>query len=109
MHRFYLPPNEWNVPAPVLDPGESHHVLNVLRFGPGDHVTVFDGEGSEARADIVSIEGGKIQVRIGPKASVQPLACAITLAQAIPKGKQMDLIVQKATELGAAQVAPLFS
>ena len=109
MHRFYLPPTEWNAPAPVLSEGESHHVLNVLRLGPGDHVTVFDGEGGEARADIVAVDGAKIHLRIGPKSSSQPLACAITLAQAIPKGKHMDLIVQKATELGAAWVAPLFS
>ena len=109
MHRFYLPPNEWNAPSPVLDEGESHHVLNVLRFGVGDHVTVFDGEGSEARGDIVAIEGGKVILRIGPKLGSQPLNCAITLAQAIPKGKHMDFIVQKATELGAARIAPLFS
>jgi 16S rRNA (uracil1498-N3)-methyltransferase len=109
MHRFYLPPNEWNVASPALDEGESHHVLNVLRFGVGDHVTVFDGEGGEARADIVAVEGGRIALRIGPKTPSQPLACAITLAQAIPKGKQMDFIVQKATELGAARIAPLFS
>ena len=109
MHRFYLPPNEWNALSPALDEGESHHVLDVLRFGPGDHVTVFDGEGGEARADIVTVDAGKIRMRIGPKASSQPLACAITLAQAIPKGKHMDLIVQKATELGAARIAPLFS
>jgi 16S rRNA (uracil1498-N3)-methyltransferase len=48
-------------------------------------------------------------LRIGQKAQSQPLSCAITLAQAIPKGKQMDFIVQKATELGAARIAPLFS
>ena len=42
-------------------------------------------------------------LRVGPKLRSQPLACAITLAQAIPKGKHMDFIVQKATELGAAQ------
>lgn len=109
MHRFYLLPREWNAASPALDETESHHVLNVLRFGPGDHVTVFDGEGSEARADILAVDAGKIQLRIGPKVGSQPLACAITLAQAIPKGKHMELIVQKATELGAARIAPLFS
>ena len=109
MHRFYLSPNLWNAPSPVLDEGESHHVLDVLRFGVGDHVTVFDGEGSEARGDIAAVEGGKVILRVGPKLRSQPLACAITLAQAIPKGKNMDFIVQKATELGAARIAPLFS
>ena len=109
MHRFYLPPNVWNAASPVLDEGESHHVLDVLRFGVGDHVTVFDGDGSEARADIVAVEGGKVILRLGARARSQLLGCAITLAQAIPKGKHMDFIVQKATELGAARIAPLFS
>lgn len=109
MHRFYLPPKEWNSATPALDEGECHHVLDVLRFGVGDHVTVFDGEGAEARAQIVVVEGKRIQLRIGQKARSQPLACAITLAQAVPKGKHMDFIVQKATELGAARIAPLFS
>src|SRR5947208_11398910 len=43
------------------------------------------------------------------EARVQPLPCQITLAQAIPKGKNMDLIVQKAVEIGAAEIAPLIS
>ena len=109
MHRFYLPSKAWNAHSPVLEEGESHHVLKVLRFGVGDHITVFDGDGSEARGDIVAVEAGKVTLRIGPKLESQPLGCALTLAQAIPKGKQMDFIVQKATELGAARIAPLFS
>ena len=109
MHRFYLPPNEWNSASPALDEGESHHVLDVLRFGAGDHVTVFDGEGAEARADITTVEGKRIRLRIGEKIRSQPLPCAITLAQAVPKGKHMDFIIQKATELGATRIAPLFS
>ena len=109
MHRFYLPSKAWNAHSPVLEEDESHHVLNVLRFGVGDHITVFDGDGSEARGDIVAVEAGKVTLRIGPKLESQPLGCALTLAQAIPKGKQMDFIVQKATELGAARIAPLFS
>ena len=109
MHRFYLPPKEWNSATPALDEGECHHVLDVLRFGVGDHVTVFDGEGAEARAQITIVEGKRIELRIGQKIRSQPLACAITLAQAVPKGKHMDFIVQKATELGATRIAPLFS
>jgi len=109
MHRFYLPPKEWNSASPALNEGESHHVLDVLRFGVGDHVTVFDGEGAEARADIAAVDGKRIVLRIGQKSRTQPLPCAITLAQAVPKGKHMDFIVQKATELGARRIAPLFS
>jgi 16S rRNA (uracil1498-N3)-methyltransferase len=42
-------------------------------------------------------------------AKTPPLPCRIVLAQAVPKGKNMDLIIQKATELGAAEIAPLLS
>jgi 16S rRNA (uracil1498-N3)-methyltransferase len=109
VHRFYLPPDEWSAALSALNEGESHHVLNVLRFGVGDHVTVFDGEGTEARADITAIEGKRVRLRLGPRTRSQPLPCAITLAQAVPKGRQMDFIVQKATELGASRIAPLLS
>ena len=106
---FLSPPDEWNSASPALDEGESHHVLDVLRFGEGDHVTVFDGEGAEARADITAVEGKRIRLRIGQKLRSLQLPCAITLAQAVPKGKHMDFIIQKATELGATRIAPLFS
>jgi 16S rRNA (uracil1498-N3)-methyltransferase len=109
MHRFYLAPAEWNSASPSLDEDQSHHVLNVLRLREGDYVTVFDGKGAEAKAVLLAVEKGRIRLRIGPKRQSRELPCAITLAQAIPKGRRMDFIVQKATELGASQIAPLLS
>ncbi len=109
MHRFYLPPSQWNAESPVLDASESHHALDVLRLGAGDRVAVFNGEGGEATAQIQAIEAKKAVLKLVQKTNTQPLACSITLAQAIPKGKNMDFIVQKAVELGAARVAPLLS
>jgi 16S rRNA (uracil1498-N3)-methyltransferase len=58
---------------------------------------------------VSSIEGKHVVVELGTPVQTEPLACAITLAQAIPKGKNKDLIVQKAVELGAARIAPLLS
>lgn len=109
MHRFYLTPTQWNSATPTLDADESHHAIDVLRLGSGDRIVVFDGEGSEATAQIVAVEGKTLQLRIVQKARTQPLPCTITLAQAVPKGKNMDFIIQKAVELGAARIAPLFS
>ena len=109
MHRFYLAPKEWNAASPALDEGDSHHAVNVLRFTVGDWVTVFDGDGAEARAKIISLAGSRIQLRMSEKHRSQPLRCAITLAQAIPKGRHMEFIIQKATELGASRIAPLLS
>ncbi len=110
MHRFYIPPAAWNPDALALDEGESHHALNVLRLQSGDKVVVFNGQGAEATATVAP-ESTKRAVRLLAihRAKTPPLPCRLTLAQAIPKGKNMDLIVQKATELGAAEIAPLLS
>ena len=110
MHRFYIAPAAWNPDALALDEAESHHALNVLRLQGGDKVVVFNGQGVEVTAQVAP-ESTRREVRLVAlhKGKTPPLPCRITLAQAVPKGKNMDLIVQKATELGAAEIAPLLS
>jgi 16S rRNA (uracil1498-N3)-methyltransferase len=109
MHRFYVSPNDWNPGAPSLDGPEAHHARNVLRMKPGEKAALFNGRGREMTAQITSVEGSRVQLRKLHEAETPPLRCHITLAQAIPKGKNMDLIVQKAVEIGAAEIAPLIS
>ncbi|MDD5349709.1 MAG: 16S rRNA (uracil(1498)-N(3))-methyltransferase [Chthoniobacteraceae bacterium] len=109
MPRFYIPPARWNAGSLLLDADESHHATGVLRLKTGDRVTVFNGEGEQAAAEIAG--GGKRALELRPleiTASPKP-SCRITLGQAVPKGKTMDLIVQKATELGASAVVPLLT
>jgi 16S rRNA (uracil1498-N3)-methyltransferase len=109
MPRFYIPPASWNPDRLLLDADESHHATSVLRLKAGDRVTVFNGEGTHAVAEIAG--GGKRALELRPLEITQSPkpTCRITLGQAIPKGKTMDLIVQKATELGAAAVVPLLT
>lgn len=110
MHRFYIPPAAWNPDALALDEAESHHALNVLRLAPGEKVVVFNGQGTEATVQIAAGSTKReVRLTVLHKAKTPPLPCRVTLAQAVPKGKNMDLIVQKATELGASEIAPLLS
>ena len=110
MHRFYIPPSAWNPDALALDAGESHHALSVLRLQPGEKIVVFNGQGNEATAQIAPDSTKRaVRLKVVHRAKTPPLPCRVTLAQAVPKGKNMDLIVQKATELGAAEIAPLLS
>ncbi len=109
MHRFYIPPNEWNSGVPVLRGAEAHHARDVLRLKAGAKVVLFNGRGRELTAEITSVDDTAIHLRKLHEATTPPLPCRITLAQAIPKGKNMDLIVQKAVEIGAAEIAPLIS
>jgi len=109
MARFFVPPHAWNPDQLALDPAESHHALDVLRMKAGDRATLFNGQGAEATVEIASVDKGRIAWKKISITKSTPLACQITLGQAIPKGKNMDLIVEKATELGAAAIAPLLS
>ena len=109
MHRFYLPPAEFQKDQPVLSAEESRHALQVLRLTPGERVTVFDGVGNEARAILGQTTGNTVALSLQQRTSSLRLACALTLIQAVPKGKNMDLIVQKAVELGAVRIVPLLS
>jgi len=92
-----------------LDSEESHHCSHVLRLNEGDRVTVFDGAGREGQATIASTTSSRVTLKIAGTTKTPPPPCEITLAQAIPKGKNMDLIVQKAVELGASKLVPILS
>ncbi|MGD0017540.1 MAG: 16S rRNA (uracil(1498)-N(3))-methyltransferase [Verrucomicrobiia bacterium] len=104
MHRFYLP----NLDTLTLTGGEAHHALHVLRLKIGDEVTVFDGRGHETRCSISEIARDTVRLTALKRSTTPQLRCRITLAQAVPK-KTMDLIVQKATELGVSTIVPLIS
>ncbi|MEY2584677.1 MAG: rRNA (uracil1498-N3)-methyltransferase [Verrucomicrobiota bacterium] len=109
MHRFYIRPEGWHSDAPQLTGSEAHHAGRVLRLERGDKVVLFDGRGRELTAEITSADSAQIRLRKLHEAQTPRLRCQITLGQAIPKGKNMDLIVQKAVEIGAAEIAPILS
>jgi 16S rRNA (uracil1498-N3)-methyltransferase len=106
MARFFLPPDSW-ADQPALTGDEARHLSQVLRMKVGQGIIVFDGLGQRATAEILSIARERVGLKLGEIiATRQPLP-AITLAQAIPKGKNMDLIVQKSVELGITAIQPL--
>jgi 16S rRNA (uracil1498-N3)-methyltransferase len=109
MHRFFISPQNWNPGAPVLAGSEAHHARDVLRMRVGERLVLFNGQGREVTAEIVELGSDEIGLRKLHEAETPPLQCRIVLAQAIPKGKNMDLIVQKAVEIGAAEIAPIIS
>ena len=88
MHRFYIAPEDWHPDALVLTGSEAHHCRNVLRLEPADKVVLFNGQGREITAEIVSSDTAEIHLRKLHEAQTPPLRCRITLGQAIPKGKK---------------------
>jgi 16S rRNA (uracil1498-N3)-methyltransferase len=109
MHRFYIQPADWNPDALILSGPEAHHCRDVLRMARGDKAVLFNGRGREITAEVVDHGRGAVRLQKLHENQTPPLRCHITLGQAIPKGKNMELIVQKAVEIGASEIAPLIS
>ncbi len=109
MHRFYISPENWNPDTLALTGSEAHHARDVLRMKRGEKLVLFNGGGREITAEIINACSSEIRLRKLHEAETPPLRCRIVLGQAIPKGKNMELIVQKAVEIGAAEIAPIIS
>src|SRR5215216_6446842 len=109
MHRFYISPQHWDARALALTGSEAHHARDVLRMKVGQKLVLFNGGGREITAEIVEVGRDNIALRKLYESETPPLRCRIVLGQAIPKGKNMELIVQKAVEIGAAEIAPIIS
>ncbi len=93
----------------VLDEYASHHLTKVLRFPQGQGITLFNGDGHDYQANVLSVK---------KQCEVSIVACTpnqnesklnLTLAQGVAKGEKMDFLMQKAVELGVSQIIPIFT
>lgn len=105
------------VPAPLREHTElrlpeaaARHVARVLRLRPGATLTLFDGRGGEFESEITSVQRDTVAVAVGSHRLVERESPVRTvLLQSLARAERMDLIVQKATELGVSAIFPLAS
>ena len=109
MHRFYLPPEHCKGSSLLLTGGEAHHAVRVLRLRRGDEVVVLDGVGSEFFCTVQDGGRDSVQLIVTKKNSTPAQSFQITLLQAVPKGKIIESLIQKAAELGVHRVVPLLT
>jgi 16S rRNA (uracil1498-N3)-methyltransferase len=109
MHRFYLPPERCAGEKLQLEGREAHHALHVLRLKHGELVTVLDGIGNEFMCTVGDVSRNAVDLSVSLKNFAPAAPCAITLLVAIPKGKIIENLIQKAVELGARRIVPLLS
>ncbi len=109
MHRCFIEPGRWADGGILPSDAEAHHLRDVLRAEDGDTVAVFDGAGREARATVRLAADGMLTLEVSEIGSAAQRACDIALIQAIPKGARMDLVIEKATELGVARIIPVIT
>ena len=105
--RFFITPDQVNGTDISLSGEDVRHISLVLRMKPGDNLLVCDGAGREYVSRIVSMDRSAITAAIQETAVRKPVHPRITLAQGLPKFDKMDLIVQKAVELGVSTIIPI--
>ena len=88
----------------------AEHVTRVLRLGSGDALTLFNGDGTDYPSRISSLRRGAVAVEVlGTAAARAESPLALTLVQGIARSERMDLVVQKATELGVTAIQPVLT
>lgn len=107
---FLVAPDQWQEPILTLSPTETHHLARVLRLPVGSVVEVTDGLGRRGRAEVLSLSASEARLRLVaevPAVTESPLP--VTLAQALCRADNFDLIVRQATELGLQRLLPFFA
>jgi 16S rRNA (uracil1498-N3)-methyltransferase len=107
--RLYLPQALARGETIQIGGQSAHHIKHVLRLRPGTGISVFDGQGNEYNAVLVTIDRAEVSAIIGEHAAtIAEPALQITLAQGIARNDRMDIILQKAVELGVTSIQPLW-
>ena len=105
--QFFLERIDPAAPKAWLEGAEHHHLARVARIKAGEEVWIFDRQGNRYLAEVETVGKDRSRLRlVGPAAAADP-AVEITLGQALIKPGNMDLIVQKAAELGVTVLVPL--
>ena len=84
-----------------------NHIRNVLRMKPGEEILVGNGTDTDYLCRIEQIAPDQVTARIVSRAESTELPARIYLFQGLPKSDKMELIIQKAVELGVYQVVPV--
>jgi 16S rRNA (uracil1498-N3)-methyltransferase len=106
-NHFFVKQKDLHPPYARLGGEEHHHLSRVLRVRPGEKVWLVDEQGSSFRAEVVEVERWQTRLLLLEKEEPSPAKIRLILAQALIKPKNMDLVIQKATELGVREVVPV--
>lgn len=106
MHRFYADETTSSADIAYLTPDDARHALRVLRMKPGEAAEVFL-QGKRYSAELMEPSEDAVALRLKEELPSTEASLRITLYQGLPKAEKMELIVQKAVELGAEAIVPV--
>ena len=109
MYQFFVEPSQICDKTVIIEGGDVNHIKNVLRMKPGEEIAVSNGrDGKEYRCGIVSMEEDRVicELRFIKEDGLE-LSSRVHLFQGLPKADKMELIIQKAVELGVYEIVPV--
>lgn len=110
MQRYFVQPEQFGEEIVKITGEDVKHIARVMRSQVGDKIIVSDGVSKVAITEIVVLEQQEVQSRIIEWLTSQAEPkLQVTIAQSLPKGDKMELVIQKCTEIGAATFLPFLS
>lgn len=108
MYRFFINPEQTLDESITITGNDVNHIKNVLRMKIGEEIQISDGQDREYYCIIDAIEQERIIAKIVDiEGSTSELSTKVTLFQGLPKSDKMELIIQKAVELGVYEIVPV--
>ena len=107
MHHFFVEPSNIREGKVYITGSDVYHIKQVLRLSLGEMIEVSDGTGKRYQCEILEYGEGITLSIVSERAGVGELPARITLFQGLPKSDKMELIIQKAVELGVYEIVPV--
>ena len=108
LHRFFVRQPLTEDASGALDENQARQALSVLRLRPGDRIIVFDGSGTEAEANLLSVHRREVRFQIGPVYNPErETDIHLTVGLALLRGDRFEVAIQKLTEIGVRRIVPL--
>ena len=107
MYHFFVEPHQIGAEEIRIEGADVNHIRNVLRMKPGEEILISSREGGDYFCRVEELEPEYVSAKILEEWENKELPARIHLFQGLPKGDKMELIIQKAVELGAYRVVPV--
>ena len=109
MYHFYVEPDAVSENTARITGSDVNHIKNVLRMRVGEEIMILDGNGMEYRCEIEAISDEILARILEAKKTEAELSVRLLLFQGLPKKDKMELIIQKAVELGVSEIIPVLT
>ncbi len=107
MFQFFVEPEQIEGERIVITGSDVNHIRNVLRMRTGEQVRISDNQGGDFYCEIETMQEQQVVLHILSQAKDTEPCVGITLFQGLPKGDKMELVIQKAVELGVSEIIPV--